>query len=104
MNSQERLTDIKRRLSNAYGARLQGVVLYGSEALGTARPDSDVDILILLKGPVRMWSDLQTALRTLYPLSLEWGRAVSPKPVDAAEYEAGRYPLYTRAKSEGLRL
>lgn len=31
-----------------YGDRLRGVVVYGSVALGTMRPDSDVDVLVVV--------------------------------------------------------
>jgi predicted nucleotidyltransferase len=33
-----------------YGARLRAVVLFGSVARGTARPDSDVDVLVVADG------------------------------------------------------
>ena len=46
MTTDELLKEIKVRLSAAYGERLRGVVLYGSQARGDARPDSDVDILV----------------------------------------------------------
>jgi len=48
------LARIKSRLHAVYGDRLRGVVLYGSEARGEATPDSDVDILVLLTGPVAL--------------------------------------------------
>jgi predicted nucleotidyltransferase len=35
-----------------YRSRLAGVVLYGSRARGDNRPDSDIDILVLLKEPI----------------------------------------------------
>ena len=39
------LKRIKALLEPAFGSRLRGVVLYGSEARGEATPDSNVDIL-----------------------------------------------------------
>jgi uncharacterized protein len=32
------------------GEKLEAVILYGSQARGDARPDSDIDILVVLKG------------------------------------------------------
>ena len=94
--------DIKRRLSAVHKSRLKGVVLYGSQARGQSTSESDIDILVLLKGPVRLLKDLRANIKAVYPLSLKWGRPISPKPVDEQHYRAGRFPLYRRAHDEGM--
>jgi len=50
MDRQDLLREVKQRLQEAYGQRFKGLVLYGSEARGEARPDSDYDFLVLLEG------------------------------------------------------
>jgi len=97
----ELLGAIKRRLLNAHGRRLRGVVLYGSEVRGEARPDSDIDRLVLLEGPIDYGADLRTNIDALYDLVLAVERPISAKPVDVAAYEAAEYPLYRNAKAEG---
>jgi uncharacterized protein len=103
MTIDEMLNQIKPRLARVFGDRLQGVVLYGSSARGDDRPDSDIDILVLLTSPVQMWPDLRTAVRAVYPLSLRWGRPISPKPADVREFQAGDCPLYSVVLREGIR-
>jgi predicted nucleotidyltransferase len=103
MSGREILDQIKPRLARAFGARLQGVVLYGSTARGDAGPDSDIDILVLLTAPVQLWPDIRLAVRAVYPLSLRWGRPISPKPADVREFEAGDCPLYRVVQVEGIR-
>ena len=102
MEREELLAEIKAALAPAYGLRLQRVVLYGSEARGEGRPDSDIDVLVLLSGPIHLWEDVRAALLALYPLSLRWGRPISPKPVDVREYDAGTCPLFRQAEVEGV--
>jgi len=96
------LQEIRKRLEAAYGERLRGIVLYGSEARGRARADSDVDVLVLLEEPLDYVRDLEAGLDALYPLSLELGRRISAKPVSARAYESVDCPLYRNVHRDGV--
>src|SRR5215210_8478645 len=100
MDRETLLREIRARLAAAHGVRLRGLVLYGSEARGDARPDSDIDILVLLDGPIDYGKDLRTNISALYDLVLLLERPIDAKPVDVTAYEAARYPLYRYAKAE----
>lgn len=77
-------------------------MLYGSEARGEAAPDRDIDILILLTGPVALGRELRTIIAALYPLQLAIERPLHAIPVDMHVYEAGAFALYRNAQREGL--
>jgi predicted nucleotidyltransferase len=96
------LKQVKLRLQAAFGDRLQGVILYGSEARHEAKKDSDVDLLVLLTGPVDHGKDSWTCIRALYPLVLEMERPIHAKPTDALAYEAQEMPLYRNVRREGI--
>jgi predicted nucleotidyltransferase len=91
------LARIKALLQVPYGARLRGVVLYGSGARGETEADSDVDILVLLAGPVDLGKDLETIIRALYPLQLELDQVLEAFPVEEAQYLRGEYAWYRHA-------
>ena len=102
MERDELLSQARTRLAEAFGDRFHGVVLYGSEARGDAEPDSDIDLLVLLDGPIALGDDLWVIVTALYPLQLQVLRPIHTTPVDAVQYEAGQVVLYRNAKKEGI--
>ena len=96
------LNRIKALLQDSFKTRFQGVVLFGSEARGESRPDSDIDILVLLDGPIDWWEDLRTIIDALYDLQLEILRPIRPIPVDITSYLNGKFALYRSARKQGI--
>ena len=96
------LTQVRARLQGHYGARLAGVVLYGSVARRTEDPESDVDLLVLLRGELDYFRELRTLVEVLYPIQLDAERLISALPAVLEEYRAGSLQLYRNAAREGL--
>lgn len=100
--TKQRLDTIRNHLESEFGERLRGVVLYGSEARGESSADSDIDVLVLLNSVPEFGKDLRRCIDALFPLALEWGRPISPKPIPIRQYETIDCPLFRHARKEGM--
>ncbi|MEW5947276.1 MAG: nucleotidyltransferase domain-containing protein [bacterium] len=103
----ELLKRIKERLENLYGERLKGVILYGSHARGDAGPDSDIDILCVLEGPILVYKEISATVDAVSDLELEMKddyKPVSIIPVDREGFESAACGFYREVRKEGIPL
>ena len=95
------LSRFRADLTGTYGDRLERVVLFGSRARGDARPDSDYDIAVFLRGP-QDWLDEVIRLSDLgTDILMDTGAVISAKPFQAGAYNAA-LPLMREIRREGL--
>jgi len=96
------LSDLRAYLASIYGARLKGLVLYGSEARGDADEGSDVDVLVVLDGPVDIGLEIRRTGVGVSELSLKHGRTVSRLFIDAESFRDRQGPFLRNVRREGI--
>ena len=96
------LEQCKRIMENHYGAKYAGLVVYGSKARNDMDPESDIDILVLIKEPFDYFEELRKITDLLYPTQLISDQLISAKPAGLEEFEMGTLQLYRNAKREGV--
>jgi len=96
------LQKCRHALERLYGSRLEGVVLFGSCARGEEEAESDVDLLVLLRGQFDLFGEIQKIVDALYAIGLDSGRCISAQPVPFEDYRDGRLQLYRNAAREGI--
>ena len=74
------LEKCKHILSDYYGDKFQGLILYGSMARGQTDKFSDMDLLVLLNEPFNYFQELRQIVELLYPVQLESENLISAKP------------------------
>jgi uncharacterized protein len=82
------LRELKARLHRRFGDRLLGVYLFGSRARGTHRPDSDVDVAVVLRGGIeRPFAVKRQIIEDTYDLLLERGLYIQPWVLEEGSLE-----------------
>jgi len=93
---------LRPRFQELYGERLVKLLLYGSQARREAGPHSDIDVLVVLKGPVRPGQEIERTGDIVAELSLEFDTVIECLFVEEARFAAQASAVIERAVKEGV--
>lgn len=94
---------LKQILKKADNPDIQ-VVLFGSEARGDARPDSDIDLLIIVDRDVVTEREKQDIVNPLFDIEYEMGILINPIVVLKKHWGKIITPFYENVMKEGILL
>ena len=92
----------KKELKRIYGDRLDRIILYGSRARGDARDDSDIDILLVIKGDFDYMELLKRSDDLAASLSLENDLVISRAFVSEKDFRERQSPFLMNVRREGI--
>jgi predicted nucleotidyltransferase len=96
------LRELQRALQRELGDQLEDILLFGSRARGEGRPDSDVDVLILLKGEFDYGELIRRTSLLVAELSLRHDVVISRAFATKARYETEQSPFYMNVRREAV--
>ena len=96
------LAELRHYLEALYGERLVQVVLYGSQARGDARPDSDIDVLIVLKEPFNNSYETEQISFIVAPLCLKHNVVIGYAFVTLKQFQKGNSAFFRNVCREGI--
>ena len=96
------LDELYRFFKELYGDRLIHIVLYGSKARGDDEEESDIDILVVLKGKVSPCEEITRTLDIVAEISLEHTMVISCVFISEEQYESEQSPLLLNVRREGI--
>ena len=98
------LTELRQRFEVLYGERLGRMVLFGSQARGDAGPESDIDVLVVLQGPVDPGEDIARTGELTAVFSLEHDMVISRIFISTDQFFNEQSPLLLNVRREGILL
>lgn len=78
--------------------------LFGSEARGDARTDSDIDILVLFDQPTVDKKDVDRLYDITYPIELNTGISISLFVLPKSQWESRMTPFRDNVSNDRIRL
>lgn len=98
------LLELKQALVQMYGERLEGIYLYGSYARGDFTQDSDVDVLVVLRGTVKPGAEITNISPFVSDICLRYGLLFSIFPISAEQFVTRQSPFMLNVRREVVKV
>jgi predicted nucleotidyltransferase len=96
------LQQLRTELNKAIGEQLEALYLYGSQARGEARPDSDVDVLVVIRGEFQYFDMVERTGEIAARLSLQYDTVISLAFTSAEKFNNQKIPFLLNVRQEGI--
>lgn len=103
--ARESLEDFVKESKKEFGARLSQILIFGSHARGDATPESDIDLLVVLKEPFDYPAIRNRLIDMAYAVTFDKGRMIhlSPALMGEQDFLTGNSPLLLNIRKEAKR-
>ncbi|MCL5028770.1 MAG: nucleotidyltransferase domain-containing protein [Bacteroidetes bacterium] len=103
MNKLQILNDLKHHLQKNFKGTIKDVILFGSQATGNIKMDSDFDILIVLEEDYT-GRDENTILDLCFDIDLKYNIVIDAHLISSSEIKSlrGKQPIYYNALNNGV--
>lgn len=103
-NLQEILKAIRKCLISQYQDQLKAIILYGSQARKTTHKFSDIDLLVVLDGPINSYHEIDQTSEFIAHLSLENDIVISRHFISLETFQSSDNPFLHNVRKEGIQL
>jgi uncharacterized protein len=98
------LNNLRQALDTLYNDRLAHIILFGSQARNEAKLDSDIDVLIVLKGEVDPWTEIKRTGEIVTQICLDHGVLICCIFISETQYQTPETALLRNVNQEGVSL
>jgi predicted nucleotidyltransferase len=98
------LSELRVELARILGQRFEAAYLFGSRARGDHRSDSDIDVLVVVRGTFDYSDMIRSTSKLASGLSLKYETVISRAFVSKERFDQERSPFLLNVRKEAVRL
>lgn len=102
INIESILASFTQKVKQAYGVRLEKIILYGSCARGTQNTDQDIDIMVVLKNIELQHEKVGIIGSLITEMKEQFNVIISTVPVTFQRYSETQRLFYKNVRKEGI--